>query len=161
MGAKPDAVNFPRRNRIISGISLGTIIIETTETGGAMITANMALDQGREVFAVPGLITEPKSAGGNLLIKEGRAKLVQRIEDVLAELQSQLRPFLKKEERKPEPSLSLFEKRLYECFGSEPLHIDALSAQSKLSIPDTLVNLLSLEFKGLLKQLPGKMFIKV
>ncbi len=160
MGAKPDAVNFPRRNRIISGLALGTLIVETTETGGAMITASTALDQNREVFAVPGPITENRSRGTNLLIKEGRAKLVEQVDDIVSELQTKLRPRLRTEEKKIEIPLSLFEKRLFDCLGSGPLHIDAIAAQTGLATSDALVNLLSLEFKGIVKQLPGKMFVR-
>ncbi len=161
MGAKPDAVNFPRRNRIISGLSLGTLIVETTESGGAMITASTALDQNREVFAIPGLITEPRSGGTNRLVKEGRAKLVQSVEDIVNELQPKLRFILKKEERKPETPLSLFEKRILDCLGTDSVHIDAIASMTDLATSDALVNLLSLEFKGLIKQIPGKMFIKL
>lgn len=161
MGAKPDAVNFPRRNRIISGLSLGTLIVETAESGGAMITASTALDQGREVFAIPGPITEKKSSGTNRLIREGRAKLVQSVDDILHELQPKLKPLLKREEKKPEPPLSLFEKRILDSLGTDPLHIDTIASVTSLATSDALVNLLSLEFKGLVKQLPGKMFIKL
>ncbi len=161
MGAKPDAVNFPRRNRIISGLSLGTLIIETAESGGAMITGSTALDQNREVFAIPGPITEKKSGGANRLIKEGRAKLVQDLDDILNELQSKLKPLIRKEEKKPEPPLSFFERKILDCLGSEPVHIDAISSMTELATSDALVNLLSLEFKGLIKQLPGKMFLKL
>ncbi|MEK6571944.1 MAG: DNA-processing protein DprA [Bacteroidota bacterium] len=161
MGARPDAVNFPRRNRIISGFALGTLIVETTESGGAMITANTALDQNREVFAIPGPITEIRSSGTNRLIKEGRAKLVQRVEDIVSELQVKLRPLLKREEKKIESPLSLFEKRLLDCLGTEPLHIDTIAAQTALATSDALVNLLSLEFKSLVRQLPGKMFVRL
>ena len=161
MGAKPDAVNFPRRNRIISGLGLGTLIVETTESGGAMITASTALDQNREVFAVPGPITEARSGGTNRLIKEGRAKLVERVDDIISELRLKLSPRLRAEEKRIEPPLSLFEKRLFECLSPEPLHIDAIAAETSMSISDTLVNLLSLEFKGLVRQLPGKMFVRI
>ena len=161
MGAKPDAVNFPRRNRIISGISLGTLIVETTETGGAMITASTALDQNREVFAIPGQITEMRSSGTNRLIREGRAKLVQGIDDIIDELQPKLKSILKRGEKKVEPPLSLFEKRLLDCLGADPVHIDRIAELSTLSTSDALVNLLSLEFKGLVKQLAGKMFIRL
>lgn len=161
MGAKPDAVNFPRRNRIISGLALGTLIVETTESGGAMITASTALDQNREVFAIPGPITESRSGGTNRLIKDGRAKLVERVDDILSELQAKLRPRLRTEEKRIQIPLSLFERRLLDCLGTEPLHIDAIAAETTLATSDALVNLLSLEFKGLVRQLPGKMFIRL
>ena len=163
MGAKPDAANFPRRNRIISGLSLGTLIIETDLDGGAMITANTALDQNREVFAIPGNINSKRSRGCNALIKDGRAKLVENIEDILDELSTKLRPIFKKTdkgEQKPLPALTLFEKLIYDVLNENPCHIDAIAEITKLSTADVLVNLLSLEFKSLVKQLPGKMFVK-
>jgi DNA processing protein len=160
MGTKPDPGNFPRRNRIISGVSLGTLIIETAENGGAMITASTTLDQNRELFCVPGNITEKYSAGTNKLIREGHAKLVQTIDDIISELETVLRPILKTSKPKPQPQLSIFEQKIYDMLTDEPTHIDAISAQTSLSMSDTLVNLLSLEFKGVVRQLVGKMFIR-
>src|SRR3990172_7379063 len=155
MGTKPDAPHFPRRNRIISGLTLGTIIIESLEDGGAMITATTALDQNREVFAVPGNITEKRSAGPNKLIREGRAKLVQTVDDILEELRPHLRPLLKRE-REPEPmiELTLFERKMLDTLQSDTLHIDFIAERAELSTSDALVTLLSLEFKGLVRQLP-------
>ncbi|HLX11660.1 MAG TPA: DNA-processing protein DprA, partial [Bacteroidota bacterium] len=164
MGAKPDAMNFPRRNRIVSGLSLGTIIVETTANGGAMITATTALDQDREVFAVPSLANGKKASGCNQLIKTGRAKLVETIDDVIAELEVKLRPVLKGSRAvpvKPPPALSLFEKSIYDLLVDNPQHIDAISEQAQLSTADTLVNLLNLEFKGIVRQMPGKMFVRI
>lgn len=164
MGAKPDAINFPKRNRIISGISLGTVIIETGVDGGAMITAQTAFDQNREVFAIPGLITETRAAGCNKLIKENRAKLITSVEDIINELGSKLKPVLKstnKVQTKPEPELTLFEKTIYDLLDDEPTHIDVIAEKSNMSVSDVLVNLLNLEFKGVIKQLPGKMFVRI
>ncbi|MDI6765272.1 MAG: DNA-processing protein DprA [Bacteroidota bacterium] len=163
MGAKPDAVNFPRRNRIISGLSLGTVIIETDINGGAMITANTALDQNREVFALPGLVNSKRSRGCHLLIKEGRAKLIESIDDILEELSTKLKPLIKPkdhDEIKQLPSLTLFERSIYDVLTENPSHIDSIAEAAILTTSDVLVNLLSLEFKGLVKQLPGKMFVK-
>ncbi len=161
MGSKPDAVNFPRRNRIISGISIGTILIETDENGGAMITAGTALDQNREVFALPGNIFEKKSRGTNKLIKEGRAKLVQDISDVLDELSYKLRPILKEKPKElPRVQLSIFEQRIFDFLTDDPLHIDVLAEKCAMATSDLLVHLLSLELKGVVKQLPGKYFTK-
>jgi DNA processing protein len=162
MGAKPDATNFPRRNRIISGLSLGTVVVESAEDGGAMITATTALDQDREVFAIPGNITEKRSEGPNKLIREGRAKLTQSVEDILDELRPELRHILRKE-REPEPvlELTLFERKVFDVLSSEPLHIDSIAELADTSTADALVNLLSLEFKGLVRQMPGKMFVKL
>jgi len=163
MGAKPDAVNFPRRNRLISGLSLGTLIIESDVGGGAMITASTALDQNREVFALPGNINSKRSRGCNALIKDGRAKLVETVDDIIVELGPTLRPLLKDvitSERKPPIELSLFEKKLFDILSNEPRHIDAIAEQAACSTADALINLLSLEFKNLVKQLPGKTFIR-
>lgn len=161
MGALPDAGNFPRRNRIVSGMTLGTLIIETPENGGAMITGSTALDQNRELFCVPGNITEKNSIGGNILIRDGRAKLVLTVDDIIAELEPALRPILKNTPEPPPLQLSIFESRLLELLAPEPLHVDLLSERAGLSIPDTLVNMLSLEFKGLVRQLAGKVFVKM
>lgn len=161
MGAKPDAVNFPRRNRIISGISLGTIIVETDENGGAMITASTALDQNREVFAVPGMISAKTSRGTNKLIKEGRAKLVQDISDVIEELRYKLKPILRVQTKvQPKAQLSIFEQKIFDALEEEPIHIDALADKCAMATSDLLVQLLSLELKGVVKQLPGKYFEK-
>jgi DNA processing protein len=162
MGTKPDATNFPRRNRIVSGLSLGTIVVESAEDGGAMITASTALDQNREVFAVPGSITEKRTAGPHKLIREGRAKLVQNVNDVLEELGPQVRHLLKREQT-PEMGveMTLFERKIYDTVTHEPIHIDALAEAAETSTSDALVNLLSLEFKGIVKQLPGKMFVRL
>jgi DNA processing protein len=158
MGTKPDAPNFPRRNRIISGISLGTVVIESAEDGGALITATTALDQNREVFAVPGNITEHRSSGSNKLIREGRAKLITSAVDIFDELSSQLHlPFHQNESSSR--NLTPLEQTLLQLISSEPIHIDALSDQSNLATSDALVTLLSLEFKGLVRQLPGKLFV--
>jgi DNA processing protein len=161
MGTKPDPGNFPRRNRIISGMSLGTLIIETAENGGAMITASTTLDQNRELFCIPGNITEKYSFGTNRLIRDGHAKLVQSIDDIIAELKNSLRPILKFAQPQTPVVLPVFEQKVFDLLTSEALHIDILSERSGLSIPDTLVNLLSLEFKGLVRQLAGKMFQRV
>ncbi len=161
MGAKPDATNFPRRNRIISGLSLGTLVVESAEDGGAMITASTALDQDREVFAIPGNIRESRSRGPHKLIQEGRAKLVHCVEDILQELNLRLDKGLLKKAEPPAIQLSIFEQKVYELLSDEPIHIDDLAELADKSTSDVLVNLLSLEFKGLIRQLPGKMFVKM
>jgi len=161
MGSKPDAVNFPRRNRIISGISLGTILIETDINGGAMITASFALDQNREVFAVPGGIFERKGRGTNKLIKEGRAKLVEDISDVVEELRYKLKPILKSQPKsQTKIQLSIFEQKIFDALSEDPIHVDALAEKCKMPTSDILVQLLGLELKGIVKQLPGKYFTK-
>jgi DNA processing protein len=163
MGTEIDPGNFPRRNRVISGLSLGTLIVESDLTGGAMITASTALDQNRELFSIPGPIVEKKSNGTNSLIKLGRAKLVQSVEDIIEELEVPLRPILNAKEHipSPAPQLSIFEEKIYAVLSAEPQHIDEISAKADLSPADTLVNLLGLEFKNLIKQMAGKMFVKL
>jgi len=158
LGTKPDAPNFPKRNRIISGLSLGCIIIETGIAGGALQTASFALDQNREVFALPGNVGIKQSDGTNLLIQKGEAELVRSAEDVLIELELKLKPVLGKNIPKQQVDLNLFEEKLLNILDSEALQIDKIAADAKLSTSDCLVHLLSLEFKGMIKQLPGKMF---
>ncbi len=162
MGTKPDAVNFPRRNRLISGLTLGCIVIETDCSGGAMITASTALDQNREVFALPGNATSRRSRGCHALIKDGRAKLVETVDDVLSEFAHRLRPPAGQspQRRTPDVETTLFEEKILEILGDETLHIDAIARRSASAVADTLVTLLSLEFKGLVRQLSGKRFLR-
>jgi DNA processing protein len=163
MGAKPDAGNFPRRNRIISGMTLGTLVVETGVDGGAMITATTALDQNREVFAIPSAIGDKRRSGTNFLIKEGKALLTETVEDILAELTPRLKSVLKDHtqgSRESPPDLTLFEKQLFDALHDDPLHIDVLAERAHMATSEALVHLLSLEFKGAVRQLPGKMFLK-
>lgn len=158
LGAKPEAPNFPRRNRVISGLSLGTLIVEAYEEGGALITARLALEQNREVFAVPGSIYSGSSAGANRLIQRSEAKLVHSVEDLLEELGISADPAVTNE-RPPNPeSLTPEERSLLEALTSEPTHIDALCAAAGLDPATALVHLLSLEFRGVVRQLAGKQF---
>ncbi len=161
-GTAPDAPNFPRRNRIIAGLSLGTIVVEAGVKSGALLTANYALEQNREVFAVPGNINSSKSTGTNQLIKDG-AKLISSINDVLVELEPQLKYFLKKENKQEirlPADLTDIDKKVLNVLTNDPIHIDKLSKQVGKSTAETLSLLLPLEFKDLVKQLPGKLFIK-
>lgn len=166
-GTDPDKINFPRRNRIISGISVGTLIVESGNKGGSLITAEFALDQNKEVFAIPGRIDSKLSEGCNNLIKKGQAKLVNSVEDIFSELNYKLDSFLKKdivnlkESASAGIEMNIFERSLLDTLSSEPKHIDELNEKTGLSISDCLVNLLTLEFKGLIKQLPGKFFIRI
>lgn len=160
MGTSPDPTNFPRRNRIVSGLSLGTVVVESGLDGGAMITASAALDQNREVFAVPGSIQESRSVGPHTLIKEGRAKLITGLEDILEELRLR-RPATDTSPPQPPPSLTLFEHSILERVNNDPQHIDSIVEASGIGPADVLVALLGLEFKGLVRQLPGKWFTRV
>jgi len=161
LDTKPDAVNFPKRNRIISGLSLGCVIVETGVTGGAMQTAALALDQGREVFAIPGNLGVRQSEGANLLIQRGEAELIRSAEDILIELEIKLKPVIGKNIPRPDIELNLFEEQILNHLDNEPIQIDTLAQKTNLSTSDCLVYLLSLEFKGVVRQLPGKMFMRL
>jgi DNA processing protein len=164
MGDAPDMGNFPRRNRIISGIALGTLVIESRPEGGSMITASLALEQNREVFAIPSALTDKRKSGTNLLIKHNKATLVESAEDIIEALASQLKPILKTAEGKskaPPVQLTVFEQKLFDAMPDALIHIDALAQRVGFSTSDVLVNLLSLELKGVVRTRPGKMFEKV
>lgn len=160
-GTGPDAVNFPQRNRIISGSTLGTIVVEAGKRSGALITARFALDQGREVFAVPGPLNAAGSEGVNRLIKDGTAKLIQRVEDVIDELA----PRLGFEPTRSEPDGPVFElppeeASMYGQVTSEPKHVDHLATALSLTSSQALGVLLALELKGTVRQLPGMRFVR-
>ncbi len=159
LGTKPLAENFPKRNRLISGLSLGVIIIEAPKKSGALLTAECALDQGREVFAVPGNIGSKRSEGTNALIKKG-ATLVTSVDDILSELKGVLTLPSEREMSKLQTDLSREEKRIFSLLSLEPNHIDKIAKESDFKIPQVLSVLLSLELKGLVRQLSGKMFVR-
>jgi DNA processing protein len=159
-GTKPDAVNFPKRNRIISGISLGTVIIETDINGGARFTAQFALDQNREVFALPGNVDTKQSAGTNQLIQRGQAKLITSVDDIISEFGNKFKIQPKEEKKVDISQLNIFESKLFEFINSDPIHIDTLAEKVESQTSECLVHLLTLEFKGLIKQLPGKYFVR-
>ena len=150
LGIKPRADNFPRRNRIMSGMSLGTLVIEAGETSGALITARMALEQNREVFAVPGSILSPTSYGTNHLIQEG-AKLVTDYTDILEELNlmTVARQIEMKELIPPTDTESLLLKQI----GTEPTHIDEICRACGLPASTVSSTLAMMELKGMIKQL--------
>lgn len=157
IGTAPLAENFPRRNRIISGIAYGVLVVEAAERSGSLVTARIALDQGRDVYAIPGNITSDGSRGANRLIREG-AKLVEGVEDILEEL-----PGGKIARRGgPAPTLDLppAEAALFALLAPEPLHIDQIVAKSALTVGELSAMLLRLELKGAVTQLPGKYFFK-
>ncbi len=166
LGTLPERQNFPIRNRIISGMSLGVMIVEATLRSGSLITARLALDQGREVFAVPGSIESFKSTGTNRLIKQG-AKLVEQAQDILEELRWKEPPKPAEAEPEPDPpakvlkpSLSGEEKQIWDFLSQEPLHVDQVARQNEMGISRNLSLLLEMELKGLIKQLPGKLFVR-
>lgn len=159
MNAEPVAGHFPKRNRIISGLSLGTVVIEAGEKSGALITAYMALEQGREVFAVPGNIRVHQSKGPHRLIQEG-AKLVENVEDILAEIPQLKAQQVKKDEKDILQLLSDSEKRIFQVLSEKPCHIDRIASQANMSTSEALALLLSLELKDVIKQLSGMMFVR-
>ena len=161
LGTAPHAMNFPVRNRIISGLSLALVVVEAAERSGSLISARLALSQDREVMAVPGNATSPLSRGSNGLIKEG-AKVVQSWEDVAGELPPPWREkFLAQKEEKMDnkPALSREERTLLDALAvDEVRHIDDLAEGSAFSVSELLVLLLGLELKGAVVQHPGKKF---
>lgn len=161
LGTAPLAYNFPARNRIISGLALGVVVVEATEKSGSLITAAQALEQGREVFAVPGAAGSSRSRGPHRLIRQG-AKLVERVEDVIEEIAPQLAGRAAEPE-KPAPrvlpaDLSAEAKNIFALVADAPRHIDEVIEKSGLAAGKASEVLLDLEIRGLVRQLPGKKF---
>ena len=149
---------FPRRNRIISGLSAGVIVVEGGYESGAMITAKLALDEGREVFAVPGNVELEQSKGPHWLIKQG-AKLVESVDDILEEFNMKRVTDGEPTKRIDHSQLSLDESSVIRILSKEPLHIDEISAKSGMDAAKALGILSVLEIKDLIKQMPGKYFV--
>jgi DNA processing protein len=179
-GTPPNAANFPARNRIISGMSLGVLVVEAGEKSGSLITARIAADQGRSIFAIPGSIDSAVSRGTNKLIKQG-AKLVDCIDDILEEILPQYLPAIpppSSQESKGPPNThgrneeadrekqnyaenaSPQEARLLSLITEHPVDLDELVSKSGLSLKEVMSSLLFLEVQGLIKQLPGKKFVR-
>jgi DNA processing protein len=158
-GTLPDRENFPRRNRLISGLSLGVLVIEATSDSGSLITAGYALEQSREVFAVPGNITSSHSKGTNELIKRG-AILTRSAEDIVGELAPVLKGFIRSKD-KSKIEITDEEKKLFNLLSGEPKQIDIISRESGLPASKVLGILLELELKGAVKQTTGKRFYLV
>ncbi len=156
VGAMPDAPNFPRRNRIISGLARGVLVVEAAEQSGSLITARFALEQGREVFAVPGNITSRASKGTNSLIKQG-AKLVETVADILGELPPES-VNLPQWAQKQGFELSPEEESICTRLAEGPLHIDELTLRCGLTVSAVSAILLRLELRGAVLQLSGKIF---
>ncbi len=172
LGAPPLSHHFPRRNRLISGLSLGVVVVEAGERSGSLITARLALEQGREVFAVPGNLGAGGSVGTNRLIKAG-ATLVEGIDDILSAVAAQLehRPAVASSSTGHAPRariaagtrpvtepLTTDEGALIEHVGSEPRHMDELAVRSGRPVQQVAVLLLSMELKGAVRQLPGNFY---
>ena len=169
MGTFAAPQNFPIRNRIIAGIGLGVVVVEGAQYSGSLITARLAMEFGREVFGVPGNATQPTSFGPNQLIKQG-AKLVTGWEDIVEELPTPVRAELMPvESASPEERAALLdeafvpsERTLYELLSvDQARHIDEIMEVSGLTSSDVLATLFDLELKGVVRQLPGKQFLKV
>ena len=158
MGTHPDPANFPRRNRIVSGLSRGVLVTEAGLGSGALITAYLALDQNREVFAVPGPVFSDLSSGVHKLIQEG-AKLVHTVDDILTEIDASF--VLPPTAMADLPELSEGEKGVYEILTGEPMHIDAIVQKGQRTAAESLATLLALEIKGLVRQMAGKMFVRI
>ncbi len=168
-GFHPAPENFPVRNRIVAGLGLGVIVVEGAQYSGSTITARLAMEYNREVFGVPGNVTQPTSFAPNQLIKQG-AKLVTGWEDVVEELPTAIRAELfavespSAHERASlfEESLSPVEKQLFALLNTdEPRHVDEIVERSELSSSEVLATLFNLEMKGMIRQMPGKQFVKV
>jgi DNA processing protein len=158
MSTPPEAANFPRRNRVISGLSLGVVVVQASSRSGSLITARYALEQNRDVFAVPGNVGIAASLGTNRLIKQG-AKLVESAEDILEEfLPRLLHGELKVEDRNL--PLEEDEDRVFRLLEEEPMHIDSIISRAEISASRVSTILLQLELKGLIQQIPGKRFAK-
>jgi DNA processing protein len=162
MEVEPDRQTFPMRNRIISGWSHGILVVEAGLNSGALITASQAIEQGRSVYAVPGHINAPSAMGSNRLIQQG-AKLVMSANDILDDLQILLPETKPSPEAavRPLPPLSEEERRIYDAINSSETPIDQIAAKCDLPSATVSSTLLRLELKRLVKQLPGKYFVKL
>ncbi|MFN2137191.1 MAG: DNA-processing protein DprA [Candidatus Promineifilaceae bacterium] len=158
LGTEPEARNFPPRNRIISGLSLGVLVVEAGERSGATITAQFALEQGRDVFAIPGNINRLASRGTNRLIQQG-AKLVTKADDILEELNlSMVLEHSAVQKALPE---TREEAALFKYLSSEPVHIDTLSRETGLPSQEVSSTLTLLELKGIVRQVGGMNYVMV
>ncbi len=161
-GVGPQPGHFPQRNRIISGLALGTLVVEATNKSGSLITAGFALEQGREVFAVPGGVGSPFSRGCHQLLKDG-AKLVETVDDILEELIIPLRNVGKQEEERESSHRDAGgeSNKLLDFIPYQPVLMEEILLQSRKSAAEVAVLLLELELSGKIKQLPGKYYMRI
>jgi DNA processing protein len=158
-GTRPDRVNFPQRNRIISGLSEGVVVVEAGQKSGALITANQAINQGREVFAVPGPPSSKVSIGANELIKKG-AKLLTSVEDIFTEL-PRLKGNVASKQFLKLPDMTEMEIKIINLFENDPQQVDNISRMTNLPVSELMQFLLALEMKGVIRELSGKRFVLV
>ena len=163
LGTSPGSGNFPRRNRVISGLCIATLVVEATRRSGSLITAHQALEQGREVFAIPGSIHNPQARGCHQLIREG-AKLVEQASDIIEELASLL-GFIAQQMPKPDkpgrPELDHESSKLLETIGYDPVSTDTLVELSGLTIDKLSSMLLVLELNDLIQSAPGSCYVRI
>jgi DNA processing protein len=161
IGTRPMAFNFPARNRLISGLSLGVVVVEATEKSGSLITAAMAVEQGREVFAVPGEAGASRSRGSHRLIRQG-AKLVERVDDIIEEIAPQLMSRAGDAAPTARPALpqsaSAAARKVFALLQENSLQVDQVIERSGLAPAQALEVLLDLELQGFLRQSPGKIY---
>ncbi len=174
MGTKPYKQHFPQRNRVISGMTLGTVVVEGSRTSGALITARRAMEQGREVFAVPGRALDEGSEGPHSLIRDG-AKLTETAEDIMEEIEVHMTTIpaavdepsagtaAEEQETRPMPAApgSPDERRVLAGLTTDPVTVDDLASRCDMPLPELLSTLTMLELKGLARQLPGKLFVRL
>lgn len=158
VGTKPDGVNFPPRNRIISGLTMATIVVEAGETSGALITAEFAVEQGKEVFAVPGSILTPQSEGTNKLIEQGARPLLKMSEilDVL-----NLEKIPEKQTSRKQFPLNPVESKLLSTLSQNPIHVDEVSRLADIPISEVTAMLTMLELKGMVAQVGGMTYVAI
>jgi DNA processing protein len=163
LGSRAEAWHFPQRNRIISGLSLGTLVVEAAQNSGSLITARLASEQGREVFAIPGSIHNPLAQGCHQLIKQGQAKLTENIDDILIELSAQLRYFLQSKTSNPAitDNLSDEAKNLLHHIPYEPILMDDLLLTAKITISECSSLLLELEISDSVEIYSGNRIARI
>jgi DNA processing protein len=161
LGTEPQAGQFPVRNRVIAGLSLAVVVVEADERSGALITARQALEENRDVFAVPGQAGATKSRGTHALLKQG-ARLVENGRDIIEEIAPQLGlPGQRSQPvRPPQPAMNAEEQGIYVALEDGPLHIDVLSRKTGLPPAQIAAALLHMELRGLIKQLPGTRYMR-